>query len=78
MWQKACLWIAGGGNRLRQGQHINIPEGTLLANLWLTQTNLLGLNLPRFADSTGIILALFAQLFPFAVCSFPKKPGSNG
>lgn len=35
-----------------------MPEGTPLANLWLTQARLLGLNMDRFADSTGEIGAL--------------------
>lgn len=47
--------MAGGGNRVRKGQHINMPEGTPLANLWLTQAQLCGLNLKRFADSTAPI-----------------------
>ena len=52
--------VAGGGRHVRSGLHINMPEGTPLANLWLTQANLLGLNLPRFADSTGVIDSLLA------------------
>jgi hypothetical protein len=50
--------IAGGGARLQTGRHINMPEGTPLANLWLTQARLLGLHLDRFADSTGEVGAL--------------------
>lgn len=49
--------VAGGGKRVRTGQHINMPEGTPLANLWLTQARLLGLKIDRFADSTGEITA---------------------
>jgi len=46
--------VAGsGGGRLITGKHLNMPDGTPLANLWLTQANLMGLDLPRFADSTG-------------------------
>ena len=45
--------VAGGGSRVRSGLHVNLPEGTPLANLWLTQARLLGFDLPRFADSTG-------------------------
>ncbi|MDC0308038.1 hypothetical protein OAL44_02775 [Planctomycetaceae bacterium] len=37
------------------GQHLNLPEGTPLANLWLTQAQLMGLDVPRFADSTGAV-----------------------
>ena len=50
--------VAGGGNRVRAGQHINMPEGTPLANLWLTQARLMGLDLKEFADSNGIVSAL--------------------
>ncbi|MCP4175317.1 MAG: DUF1552 domain-containing protein [Fuerstiella sp.] len=47
--------MAGGGRRVRSGQHINMPEGTPLANLWLTQAQLMGLPVKNFADSTGTI-----------------------
>ncbi|HCS52918.1 DUF1552 domain-containing protein [Rubinisphaera sp.] len=52
--------VAGGGKRVYSGQHINMPEGTPLANLWLTQAQLLGLPMKRFADSTGPIGSLIA------------------
>ncbi len=47
--------MAGGGSRVKTGQHINMPEGTPLANLWLTQAQLMGLPLDQFADSTNSI-----------------------
>ena len=47
--------MAGGGSRTKSGQHINMPEGTPLANLWLTQAQLCGLPMKEFADSTGRI-----------------------
>jgi len=47
--------MAGGGHRVRTGRHLNMPEGTPLANLWLTQAQLMGLELDQFADSTGNI-----------------------
>ncbi len=47
--------VAGGGQRVQTGLHINMPEGTPLANLWLTQGQLLGLPANQFADSTGIV-----------------------
>ncbi len=50
--------VAGGSQRLNSGQHINLPEGTPLANLWLTQARLMGLNIDRFADSQNEISAL--------------------
>ncbi|MCG8651447.1 MAG: DUF1552 domain-containing protein [Pirellulales bacterium] len=50
--------VAGGGERIRSGLHINLPEGTPLANLWLTQARLLGVPIDRFADSSGEVNAL--------------------
>lgn len=50
--------VAGGGSRVGSGQHINMPEGTPLANLWLTQAQMLGLDIKEFADSTGTITPL--------------------
>lgn len=52
--------VAGGGKRVQSGMHINMPEGTPLANLWLTQARMMGLDIPRFADSTGTIDHLLA------------------
>lgn len=53
--------VAGGGSKVKSGQHINLPEGTPLANLWLTQAKMMGVELERFADSTGTVSALVAQ-----------------
>ncbi len=50
--------VAGGKGKIKRGQHINLPEGTPLANLWLTQARLLGLDRERFADSTGLVKSL--------------------
>lgn len=47
--------VSGGGSRLKTGRHINMPDGTPLANLWLTQARLCGAELETFADSTGYI-----------------------
>ncbi len=52
--------VAGGGDRVTSGLHINLPEGTPLANLWLTQARMMGARMERFADSTGEIGALKA------------------
>ncbi|QDV85049.1 DUF1552 domain-containing protein [Planctomycetes bacterium TBK1r] len=52
--------VAGGGESVQSGQHINMPEGTPLANLWLTQARLMGLDMKRFADSTGTVDPLLA------------------
>ena len=53
--------VAGGGERIASGLHINMPEGTPLANLWLTQARLMGVTMDRFADSSGEIDALKAS-----------------
>lgn len=47
--------MAGGGDRFTTGRHINLAEGTPLANLWLTQAKWMGLSIDRFADSTGVV-----------------------
>ena len=52
--------VGGGGRRVKSGLHINMPEGTPLANLWLTQANLIGLETDEFADSSGTIDAMLA------------------
>ncbi len=52
--------VAGGGSRVQAGQHINMPEGTPLANLWLTQARLMGVKMDRFADSTGMVKPMLA------------------
>ena len=50
--------MAGGGSQVKTGQHINMPEGTPLANLWLTQARMMGVKTKRFADSSGEIEAV--------------------
>jgi len=52
--------MAGGGARVKSGQHINMPEGTPLANLWLTQAQLMGMEVDSFADSQGVVESLIA------------------
>ena len=54
-YNKLPIIMAGsGGGKLRAGgQHLNMPTGTPLANLWLTQAQVMGLKGRRFADSTG-------------------------
>lgn len=52
--------MAGGGKQVKSGQHINMPESTPLANLWLTQARMMGAKLERFAESTGEINAVKA------------------
>ena len=47
--------MAGGGDRVKSGRHINMPDGTPLANLWLTQARMMGIETDHFADSTATI-----------------------
>ncbi len=44
--------VAGGRKHFKLGSHIHCPRGTPIANLWLTQLKLLGVQRDRFADST--------------------------
>jgi hypothetical protein len=59
-YTKLPIVVAGGrGAGLRpSGKHLNCSDGTPLANLWLTQARAMGLELPRFADSSGPISQL--------------------
>lgn len=51
--------VAGsGGGRFKTGTHLNCAKGTPLANLWLTQARVMGLDLQRFADSTETVAEL--------------------
>ncbi|MEM7384564.1 MAG: DUF1552 domain-containing protein [Verrucomicrobiota bacterium] len=50
----------GGGGALKHGHHIHCSRGTPLANLWLTQLQVLGLDRERFADSTGNLKSILA------------------
>jgi hypothetical protein len=52
--------VGGGGQQTKSGLHINLPEGTPLANLWLTQAEMIGAKMGRFADSTGKVTQLMA------------------
>lgn len=53
--------VAGsGGGRLISGRHLHCPDGTPLANLWLTQARVMGVGLERFADSTGLVTQVLA------------------
>ena len=54
-YNKLPLIMAGrGGGKLRSGgQHLNVPTGTPLANLWLAQAQVMGVKRDRFADSTA-------------------------
>ncbi len=53
--------VAGSGaGKLRTGRHLHCPDGTPLANLWLTHARVMGLDLERFADSSGVIPQLLS------------------
>lgn len=49
--------VFAGGKTLgfKNGQHLHCPDGTPLANLWLTQARSLGVERQHFADSTGTL-----------------------
>jgi hypothetical protein len=51
--------VAGSANgRIKTGRILNCPENTPLANLWLSQAQLMGTGVKQFADSTGPLKGL--------------------
>ena len=53
--------VAGSANgRIKTGHILNCPEKTPLANLWLSQAQLMGTGMERFADSTGPLKGLLS------------------
>jgi hypothetical protein len=51
--------VAGSANgKLKTGGILNCPENTPLANLWLSQAQLMGTGMKQFADSTGPLKGL--------------------
>ena len=53
--------VAGsGGGKLDLDRHLKCSDGTPLANLWLTQAHVMGVELDRFADSTGVVPQLLS------------------
>ena len=53
-YEQLPLMLAGSaGIGIEAGQHIRCQQGTPLANFWLTLGRKFGLELERFADSTG-------------------------
>ena len=46
--------------KFKTGQHLHCPDGTPLANLWLTQARAMGLDIEKFAESTGELTPLLA------------------
>jgi hypothetical protein len=53
--------VAGGGEIVGGGRRLTVPEGTPLANLWLTVANQMGVKADRFADSSGVVKDLFGK-----------------
>ncbi|MEI8378995.1 MAG: DUF1552 domain-containing protein [Planctomycetota bacterium] len=52
--------VAGKGQgQIKQGRHVKMKSGTLNSNLWLTVSQLMGLKLNSFADSTGVVSDLW-------------------
>ncbi len=53
--------VAGSANgKLKTGHILNCPDNTPLANLWLSQAQLMGTGMKQFADSTGPLKGLLA------------------
>jgi hypothetical protein len=52
--------LTGGGANLKLGQHLVLPKGTPLSNVWLTMLQGMGLNAERHGDSTGVVKELQA------------------
>ena len=47
------LLLGGGGGKIKGGRHIRYPDGTPLANLFLTMLDKLGVNVEKLGDSNG-------------------------
>ena len=52
------LLAGGGGGTVRGGRHLRLPHGTPLANLYLALAARMGVELPSFGDSTGVLEGL--------------------
>ena len=50
--------LAGGGGKLKMGQHLTVPSGTPQANVVLDVMNAMGLARPSFGNSSGRIPGL--------------------
>ncbi len=52
--------LAGRGQgQIKQGRFVKCRSGTLNSNLWLTLAKLMGLEIDRFADSSGVLSDLW-------------------
>ncbi len=54
------LLAGGGGGRIKSGRHIPFESETPLANLYVWMLNMMGVDRPSFADSTGSLVGLEA------------------
>ena len=59
--EAAHEWGCASRGNIHCGATPCMPEGTPLANLWLTQARMMGLDMKRFADSSGTIDQLLAE-----------------
>jgi hypothetical protein len=50
--------LAGGGAGIQLGQHIAMPKGSPLCNVWLTLLKGTGIDVEAHGDSTGIVKEL--------------------
>jgi hypothetical protein len=54
------LIVAGRGQgQIKQGRFIQCKSGTLNSNMWLSLAKLMGLEIDRYADSSGVISDLW-------------------
>ncbi len=54
--QRVPLFLLGHANgQLKGNRHVNTPDGTPMANAWLTVLNMLGVEKQTFADSTAAL-----------------------
>ena len=49
-----------GGGRIQAGRHLASPSNTPLCNLYLAQLHCMGVDVPRFGDSTEMLRGLLA------------------
>ena len=52
--------LAGGGSNFKHGQHLVLPKGTPLCNVWLSMLQGAGVKSSSHGDSTGIVKELQA------------------
>jgi hypothetical protein len=59
-WSLPVMTFGHGGGRIRPGRSLSFPSPTPMANLWLTMLKASGVEIDRFADSTGTLDSLLA------------------